>query len=183
MLGEIVAPILEALKLAPRYLVVVGVFAAFLLFSPPEFLKYIALDEFSKNYRTALGLAFVASVVLLSVSGVVGLGKGIRSWWRRRQHYRRVIERLSSLTEDEKQILRFYVAERTKTNMLRIDDGVVQGLVAKGIIFRAASTGNIIEGFAHNISEFAWNYINAHPYILQGTTNTYRTDRRASYWR
>lgn len=183
MFGDIFSPLLEALKLAPRYFVVAGVLAAFLLFAPSEFLKQIALNEFAQNYRTVLGLVFAGSVALLSVTGVIALGKSIASWWRSRRGYRRVIERLNSLTEDEKQILRFYVAQQTKTNTLRVDDGVVQGLVASGIIFRAAAVGNILEGFSHNISDFAWNYLNVYPHVLEGTTNTYRTDRRESFWR
>lgn len=87
-------------------------------------------------------------------------------------------ERLDSLTEDEKQILRFYIAEQTKSNVLRIDDGIVQGLVSTGIIYRAASVGNMLEGFSYNLSDFAWNYLSVYPHLLEGTTNTYRTDKR-----
>jgi len=182
MLSEIFNPILEALKLAPRYFLALGAFCAFLLFAPAEFLKHIALDDFAQNYRTALGLAFVASVSLLLVSAGLAVSRGISGWWQERQLYRRIAERLNSLTEDEKQILRFYMAEQTKANMLRIDDDVVKGLVTSGIIYRSASVGNILEGFAHNISEFAWNYLQVNPHVLNGTTNTYRTDRREGLW-
>ena len=91
-------------------------------------------------------------------------------------------ERLNRLTEDEKQILRFYLAENTRANMLRIEDGVVQGLKADGIIFQSASLGNVLEGFAHNISDFAWDYLHINPHLLDGTTNTYRTDKRRRLW-
>lgn len=62
--------------------------------------------------------------------------------------------------------------------MLKVDDGVVQGLVADQIIYRSASMGNILEGFAHNVTDFVWNYIHANSGVLQGTTNFYRTDKR-----
>ena len=66
--------------------------------------------------------------------------------------------------------------------MLKVDDGAVRGLVADRIIYRSASMGNILEGFAHNITDAAWDHIHANPDILQGTTNTYRADKRESYW-
>jgi hypothetical protein len=89
-----------------------------------------------------------------------------------------IIDKLNSLTEDEKQILRYYIAKDTRTNVLRVDDGVVQGLVAAGIIYRSANVGNILEGFAHNITDLAWDYLYVHRDVLQGTTDLYRTDTR-----
>jgi len=94
----------------------------------------------------------------------------------------RIAHKLSSLTEGEKQILRYYFAKDTRANTLKIDDGVVQGLVANRIIYRSASMGSILDGFAHNITDAAWNYICANPEVLQGTTNTYRTDKRERGW-
>jgi len=84
---------------------------------------------------------------------------------------------LHRLTENEKQILRYYFAKQTRSNVLRIDDGVVNSLAADGVIFQSA---NVIGGpglaFAHNIHEDVWNYILLNPQLLDGTTNTYRSD-------
>jgi hypothetical protein len=74
------------------------------------------------------------------------------------------------------------VAQQTKTNVLRYDDGVVQGLVAKGIIHQASSMGNVLEGFAYNIDDSVWAYLNENREVLAGTTNTYRTDKRYGHW-
>ena len=71
---------------------------------------------------------------------------------------------------------------QTRSNTLRIDDGVVNGLVAKGIIFRAASMGNLLEGMAHNIGDFAWDYLHENPHLLEGITDIARTDKRRSMW-
>ena len=91
-------------------------------------------------------------------------------------------KRLHSLTEDEKQILRFYIAENTRANTLRIEDGVVQGLISDRIIYQSASLGSILDGFAHNINDFAWDYLHVNPHLLEGTTNTCRTDKRRRNW-
>jgi hypothetical protein len=182
MIAEIAKAILEFLKLAPRYLIALGIMAAFLLFADNEFLERIGVLEFAQNNRPMLGLTLVVTVSLFAVSVSVDLFALAKGWWRQRKFYRRVTQRLNRLTEDEKKILRYYFAEQTRANSLRIDDGVVQELVAEGIIYRSASVGNMLDGFAHNISDIAWDYLNAHPDQLEGTTNTYRTDKRPSLW-
>ena len=175
-------PFLEFLKLTPRYLVALGVVAAFLLFIPENILKNLAIHDFAKNYRPWISFVLLISSALLVVTSAIWTTKRIQKWWRRRNFDLKIIESLNILTEDEKQILRFYIAEQTKTNTLRFDDGIVNGLVSKGIIYRSASVGTLFEGSAHNISELAWNYLNIHPHVLEGTTNTYRTDKRKKWY-
>jgi Na+/phosphate symporter len=181
MLTETTKALLEFLKLTPRYLIAFFVMASVLLFCPEEFLKFIGVLELAKDYRAVLGLAFVVTGVLLFISFASALVTAIKRMARKRQFKRRVTERLNGLTEDEKEILRFYIAFNTRANTLRIDDGVVQGLVASGIIYRSASLGNALEGWAHNIHEFAWDYLQKYPILLEGTSNATRTDRRRMF--
>ena len=182
MISEIAKTLLEFLKLAPRYLIALGIASAFLLFSPDSVLKRLGVLEFAQAYRQWLGIILVLSAALFAVT----MAKDMIGWFKKRRSRtiasRRMIRRLYSLTEDEKQILRFYIAEQTRANSLRIDDGVVQGLVANGIIYRSTWLGHMLEGFAHNITEEAWDYLQLHPELLAGSTNTYRTDKRLSNW-
>ena len=173
---------LEVLKLAPRYLIALGAMAGFLLFASMGFLKFLGVFEFAQNNRPMLGLALVVTVALFAVSVSADALVFAKGRWRKRKFYRRVTDRLNCLTEDEKQILRFYIAKQTRANVLRYDDGVVQGLVSDGIIYRSASLGNMLEGFAHNINDFALDYLHEHQHLLVGSTNTYRTDKREAYW-
>ncbi len=182
MTAEIAKTFLEFLKLAPRYLIALGVMAAILLFADDKFLQSIGVFEFTRDNRSALGLTLVATSALFLTS-LIGDGATLfKKWWLKRRRYLQIADRLQRLTEDEKQILRFYIAENTRANTLRVDDGIVQGLKASGIIHLSASMGNVLEGFAHNINDFAWDYLHAHPDLLSGTTNTYRTDKRESYF-
>lgn len=48
-------------------------------------------------------------------------------------------------------------------------------------IYQSASTGNILEGFAHNISDFVWDHLHVCPNLLAGSTNSYRTDKRERF--
>lgn len=182
MLGEFAKSALEFLKLAPRYLIAVALIAGVLLFLPDAWLQRIGVDTFATANRQWLGLTFLVSAILWGVSAVATCWDWVAGNFFQRSVRQHIAQKLSSLTEDEKQILRYYLAKDTRANTLKIDDGVVQGLVANRIIYRSASMGNLLEGFAHNITDAAWDYILANPEVLQGTTNTYRTDKRERGW-
>jgi len=182
MFAELAKSALELLKLAPRYLISVALIAGVLLFFPSVWLAYIGVDNFAVANRQWLGLIFLVCASLWCVSAVASCWDWVAGKFFQRRVRQRITHKLSSLTEGEKQILRYYFAKDTRANTLKIDDGVVQGLVANRIIYRSASMGSILDGFAHNITDAAWNYICANPEVLQGTTNTYRTDKRERGW-
>lgn len=178
---EIAATVLEALKLAPRYLAPVAVVCGVLVLANQTALDALGLREFTENNRHWIGLAFLASTAVALVDGT----KEVAGWVRNRVATAKLkqkrIDRLNSLTEEEKQILRYYLAKQTRTNSLRIQDGIVQGLVAAGIIHQSASLGDLHSGFSYNISEFAWEFLNKNQTILEGVTTTCRTDKEE--WR
>ena len=178
MINSITKPLFEFLKLTPRYLIALGITAAFMLFSTESILKNLGIYDFAQNYRHWLSFVLILSSAILIVTVVIEITKWPKRWWRKRKFYNRMTERLNCLTENEKQILRFYIGQQSKTNTLRIDDGIVQGLESAGIIYRATSLGNMLEGFAYNISDFAWDYLNMNHHLLEGITNTCRTDKR-----
>lgn len=182
MFTEAVKSLIEVLKLAPKYLVAVALIAGALIFLPESWLQLLGLQEISTQYRAWFGLAFLISSGVCIVAVASWIINWVLNIFRRRHVQRFVIEKLHNLTEDEKQILRYYFVKGTKSNTLKIDDGVVQELVTYSIIYRSAQLGNMLEGFSHNISDLAWDYIHLNPAILQGSTNTYRTDKRESFW-
>lgn len=174
--------IIQALKLAPRYLIAVSVFCGILLFINEQLSKTIGVYEFTRGYRQWIGIAFIASISLVAIDWSIKIGAIVRNLAHRIKFKKELVQRLHNLTEEEKQILRFYLVKQSKTNTLRTDDGVVNTLAAKGIIYRSANHGNLLEGFSHNINELAWDYLNENPGVLEGTTNAYRTDKRERYW-
>lgn len=167
---------LEALKLAPRYLVSLCIVSAFFLFTPEKLQKGFGVFEFAQHYRVYFFCAFILTGVLFVVDRSIAVFGWIQHKSRISKFTKRRLERLHRLTEDEKQILRFYFTKQTRSNVLRIDDGVVNGLASDGIIYRSANVSSGPMAFAHNISEAAWNYIHNNQHLLDGTTNIYRTD-------
>jgi len=174
--------LIQAIKLAPRYLVAVAIFCGILLFGSKEFIETIGVYQFTQDYRQWLGVTFIASVSLVLMDWGIKVHAIIRNRMHSAKREKSILQSLNCLTEEEKQILRYYIAKQSKTNTLRTNDGVVNGLVAKGIIYIAARHGTLIEGFAHNISDLAWDYLNLNPELLDGDTSTYRTDKR-NYFR
>lgn len=182
MLSDITKSLLEFLKLAPRYLVAVVIVCAILLFTPQGLQKTFGTMNFVSNYRQWIGLALISSfgvwIVVISASA----SEWIKVLWKKRRGKKHIASRLEDLTEPEKQILRYYFSKNTRGNKLRIENGDVQALTRAGIIFQSASLGSLLEGFAHNITDFAWDYIHKTPRVLDGTTNTYYTDERERRW-
>lgn len=177
MSTELFKHILEALKLAPKYLVAVGIVLTFLLFGPRELLQALGVQDVAKDYRSVVGVGLLLCGAILGVGVVQTVYAPLRRIFKRWQFRRHIFQRLKRLTEDEKQILRFYIANQSRSNKLRFDDGIVQGLANDRIIFRASSIGSLVDGFAFNINNVAWDVLNKDQTLLDGTTNTWRTDQ------
>lgn len=182
MLTDLIKPALDALKLQTRHVVALAAVAGFLLFANAGALEFFHLAALAQQHRAVIALVWLCAVALLVVDVGRVLWAKLHKLCARRQLKQRVTQRLQALTEDEKQILRFYVAHGTRSNTLRVDDGVVQGLVAAGIIHRASGLGNVLEGFAHNIGQIAWDELHKNPLLLNGETSLMRTDRLSDFW-
>jgi hypothetical protein len=182
MWAGIAKSLLDVLKLAPRYLIAVAVICALLLFAPQSLQDTLGTAKFVDSYRQWIGLAMICSlgiwIVVVTTDGL----NWVKRLWGRKQRQKKIANRLGNLTEPEKQILRYYIAMNTRGNKLRTESGDVMALVHAEIIYRSAAVGSVLEGFAHNISDFAWDYIHSNPHVLDGTTNTYHTDQRED-WR
>jgi hypothetical protein len=150
------------------------------MFGKQAWLERLGVYDFTQHNRQWLGIVFLVSVLLFCVDRGIAVFRWINDAMFGAKIRKDIIKNLESLTEDEKKILRFYITLQTKTNSLRYDDGVVRGLEAKFIIFRSSQIGNMIDGFAYNISDFAWDYLNKNQHLLVGATNFYRTDKRKS---
>jgi len=178
MTFDLVKSAVDVVKLIPRYAAPLAVCLGAVLLLPADVLQLVGIGQIAEDHRTAMGLVFVFCCCVLVFSGFGALQVVVKTWWYRFKAKRKIAHRLARLNEDEKQILRFYVQYQTRTNRLRVDDGVVQGLVSARIIFLATELGSLLDGFDHNISQVAWDVLNKDPSLLEGTTNTYRTDKR-----
>lgn len=182
MIGEAVRSIISFLRLPPVCLAIVALGCFVLLFAPPSWLARLGFGEQVEPYRPYVGLALVISSAGLSVLAAQALWNWFGERIGRRKAIRLLHSRLQALTEGEKQILRYYLQEETRTNILRIEDGVVQGLAQAEIIYLASTISDCGTEFAYNISDPAWEYLQKNPDLVNGATKDVRCDRTNRGW-
>jgi len=169
MVTDIAKNLVDWIKLSPRYLLPICIFAGFVVFAPPQVLSIFGLIDMVSRYRPWFGLAFLLSAALLASSAVFAFYEFMKK--KRLEEavrkHRRL--RLHQLTEDEKELLRGYIHNQTRTQYLSMSDGRVGQLQTEKIIFRASNLGDYLDGFAYNIQPWAWEYLNDHPEVLDPT--------------
>jgi len=157
--------LIEWVKLSPQYIGAILVASIILLFSPESFLEEIGVSEFVVSYRSWIGAVFViTSALLFSHAGayIVGIIKSRREEKRLTNYGKK---RLQDLTLPEKEILRGFIFNQTRSQTLSITDGNVKGLEHSKVIYRSSNLGSY-SGFAYNIQQWAWEYLNKHPELL-----------------
>ena len=162
--------IADLLKLLPTYLLPMALVSGFLVFAPDDVLAVFGIQGFRADFRPWIGIVFLASAFVLLVRG----GHDSFAWVKKKIVLRKSVEqmqkRMHDLTPAEKDILRKYVAEETRTQRLRVGDGVVQGLVQVGVLYRSTGVGETGPGgapvFDYNIEPWAWDYLRNHLELL-----------------
>lgn len=117
------------------------------------------------------GVGLLATIWLVS-GGLYDLSKlGIGKWSEKRDSNIIRNEReqlLLSSSRVEKEILARYIAEDTTTLAFEMRDGIVNGLIAKGILYRASQGSNPMSyNFDTNIQNWVWEYLEKHPEFLK----------------
>ena len=147
----------------------VVVASGIVLFAPNALLLVFGLDSVVADIRPYLGGAFILSFSLL----LCMFGKGVwdsvlRGYIRDTLAVRMHLRELRGLTEDEKQRLRPYIEQQTRSHVFSMHGGVAMGLQQRGIIIRISSIGLPGSSFAFpfQIQPWAWEYLNEHPDLL-----------------
>ena len=174
----------EWLKLSPKYLFPICIVTGFALFAPINVLEIFGITSLVSQIRSYLGIAFLLVTALLITNLLSSLYVWIRNKYQSAENLKIRQKRLHSLTDEEKSILQHFISNQTQTQYLSMDDGVVNGLELKKVIFKASNIGQLDE-WAYNIHPWAWKYLNGHPELLvlsqkEITNNEYRY--RRSRW-
>ena len=164
-----ISKVVDWLRLPLKTIVGIAVASSVLLFSPHQFLASLGLDTAVHTVRPMLGIVFVVSVSIVVVAGLAGVARFFKPWivqWYLIFHGRR---RLHQLTPDEKTILGYYLRNQTRSQSLPLQSGVVHALERERIIIRASNLGQpgTLTVFDFCIQPWAWEYLNAHPEIVE----------------
>lgn len=160
-----VEKLLEALKLPVRVFVGLALATGVLLYAPEGFVHTLGLEELRAEHRMWTGLVFLGSCAVAGVALGLPVWNVVRTQVRNRWLAFRGRKYLHKLSPGEKEVLRGYIHQDTKTQVFWPGDGNVQELKAQGIVRRAGNVG-FTSGFSYNIQPWAWDYLQRHPELL-----------------
>ena len=151
-------------KIPVAFLMAIVSVLGLILFLPEEIAKTLAVDQFREKYRIYIGPTFLLAVSFVVARLVMFLKRGRMA--RRKIEARQ--KALHQLTPEEKGYLVPYIDGQHNTINVGIDDGIMRGLEAKKITYRASNMGSLLDGFAFNLQPWARDYLEQNPYLLEG---------------
>jgi hypothetical protein len=157
---------LDWIKLSPRQLLAIALASGFLALAPDRFLEPLGLLTFRNTYRAWLGVPLLAAAALLGAYALTAAGSFVQQRFTWRRTLKRHQQALHGLSPAEQAVLRGYIFENTKTQYFALDNGVVQGLVSAGVLYRSANVGDVLTGFPFNIQPWAWQYLHFNRHLL-----------------
>jgi len=167
-------------KIPAAFLVAIVSVLILILFLPVETAKTLAINEFRDQYRVYLGPAFLLTTSFLIARIFLFFMHG----YTQKQNLKAKQESLHNLTPEEKGYLLPYIQNQQNTIQVGIEDGIMSGLVAKGITYRASDMGDILNGFAFNLQPWARTYLENNQHLLNdyaGKPNTPRENMHSQY--
>ncbi|EDZ02730.1 conserved hypothetical protein [Salmonella enterica subsp. enterica serovar Virchow str. SL491] len=144
-----------------------------ILFLPETLASKVAVDGFRQEYRIYIGPAFLLAVSYL-IARVYQFFDDVHG---ERKIKKARIAYLEKLTPEEKGYLWSYIIEGNNSIMCGPDDGIMGGLEAKCIAYRAASVGDMLNGFAYNLQPWAREHLEKNPHLLNGAEGRPMTPR------
>ena len=144
----------------------VFLFCAVLLLVSPDWLQRLSLLHLVMQYRPWLAVIGLFAAAILSSELLTASGNAI---YRRYRLWRGHHVSMDYLQPDRGRegVLRDYVKNDTETRYFDIGDGVVSGLVMKGLLYQGGSVGHLISGFPFNIQPWVRHHLLSHPQLLQ----------------
>jgi len=155
----------EWVRLPTKTLTAICVAAGILLFANENLLDTLALRELVESIRAYIGVVFLVSLALFVVNSAGAILKFVKPWFVQAYWIRQGKKRLQMLTPEEKEILRFYIDNQTRSQRLDIKSGTVNALQREKIIVRGSNLGSFW-GFDFIIQPWAWEHLNGNPHLL-----------------
>lgn len=152
----------ELLKFACNYAGIIFSATGVYLFAPQSVLEALHISYADHDYRDIAGYVFLFSGCAL----LERVWNIIKSSYAEAKSRKKVIKRLHALTPKEKDVLLGYIVFDTRTQRFDDRDGIVNGLIAAGILIRHSFYGSIVTGFDVNITDVAWEYLKKNPHLL-----------------
>lgn len=130
---------------------------------PINIIEYLLIDDMINEYRPIIGLTAIFSTTYFW--GIV-LFEYARKKIREKLDVYHIKKWLKKLSDDEKYTLVKYISKNNRSEVFAMSNGVVGGLVAKGILYRASDVSHSREYFSYNIQDIAFEYLRKNPKLL-----------------
>jgi len=148
-------------KIRPEFLVALACSSLFLLLSPTWLLQALGLLTVIGTIKTWLGISFLLSLFLLFAKAsafAIHYAGGQLKLHKSKQF-------INQLTGEELGFLGEFIDRDVASIQAPIGDGLAGALMAKGLIFRASSMGNVLTGFAYSIQPWVRDYLRKRPHL------------------
>jgi hypothetical protein len=152
----VLSSLIDLLKQTPKIFAGLLLPGIVVIFAPDWLIEKFGITQLRKEYVGYVGVGTLITAGLL-VSHAAAFGyKWILTyvgWWRA----------MSYLTSEEKRALKPYIVDDRATLGFDIGDGIANGLVAKGILYRPSSVGTRFNSFDFNMQPWARKYLKRRP--------------------
>jgi hypothetical protein len=134
-----------------------------------NYLGLIGLRTTIKPWASIIGVLFTLWLIFGVLYDLFSKGSDeLKAWNEPRKMQKTREEILLSTSSVEKQVLAKYITENTTTIAFDARDGVVNGLIKKGLLYNASQASNPMSfNFDVNMQPWAWDYLRAHPEMLK----------------
>ncbi len=167
----------EYLSLDYRSLFILACICWAIVLLPINVWQEIGLTTLWSQLRPWFFMIGIVATIFLVFGGLYDLVKanmGKLNVWRDARKKQKANEGLMlSISRVEKEVLARYIADDTTTIAFDFRDGIVNGLIAKGILYRASQGNNpFSHDFDVNIQHWVWDYLKNHPEFLEGIVSS-----------
>lgn len=155
-------------------LIVSGIY----LITPPKAFDIFHARQIAENYRPTMFWIFIICLVAGSHYFVVWVGGLLKAFRVKRNRKTQIKLCAETLSEDEKQILRFYILNKVLTSTLCPLDPTVKGLESKEMIWTADQPAPIhgLPKAPYHINTEVREHLNKNDGLLLGSTSFVRED-------
>ena len=153
-------------NLSAPYLLAISVATGVCLFAPQAFLESIGFGKAVDDFRWVFGTLFLlTSSYLAALASWAIKDLSVAALVKRQKKLVRIIS-LKELTPQEQAYLVAYIDDDANTDLFELEDGIIGGLAAKGILYQSSKVFDLVEGVPWNMHPWAKRYLKEHPELL-----------------
>lgn len=147
--------LIEFLKLAPKYFLPILLFSALVVFSPQKWLAFLSLELIGVKYKWIFSLLFLISASMFLSGVLIRLYDAYVERKRAKNAEKTIKQKLSNLSERQKDILKVLLDGESRSIALPMNDGEVRELERYYLIYRSSNVSRRMMSFDYCLQPLA----------------------------